>query len=865
MESNEIRQKFLEFFAERGHTIVASSPLVPSNDPTLLFTNAGMVQFKDVFLGKDKRPYKRAVSAQRCVRAGGKHNDLENVGYTARHHTFFEMLGNFSFGDYFKKEAILFAWEFLTVTLKISQEKLWVTVYAEDDEAADIWLNEVGVASSRLVRISTMDNFWQMGDTGPCGPCSEIFYDHGAEFSGGPPGTPEGGGDRYVEIWNLVFMQYNRDSKGTDHLLPRPSVDTGMGLERISAVIQNVHSNYEIDLFQGLVRKAAKVTNTTKLTENSLKVIADHIRASSFLIADGVIPDNEGRGYVLRRIIRRAVRHGYKLGKKQPFFYLLVDDLVNAMGQAYPELVKTKTRVASVLKQEEERFGETLAKGMRWFESLLAENSMTFSGQDVFTLYDTYGFPADLTKDLCRERGLPYTKNTQEEYEKAMENQRERARGASKFTMQNVMEYDGSTTQFHGYESLQHEGQVLAIYKEGSQVDSIKAGDVALIVLDHTPFYAESGGQVGDCGVLQTEGGTFTVEDTQKIQADVFGHRGKLDNGKLAVNDKVLAKVDQVVRARTERNHSVTHLMHKALREVLGSHVQQKGSLVDAHKTRFDFAHDKPMTDAEILKVENIVNAEIFTNTKTDARVMKMEDAQKIGAVMLFGEKYSEEVRVLDIGSSRELCGGTHVNRTGDIGLFKIRSQGGIAAGVRRVEAVTGEAAFEYAQQKEIQLLEIAKVLKTQPEETTQKISQIINNVRSLEKTLSQLKLKLASSQGDKLINQVTKIKGVNVLAAILEGVDAKTMRETIDGFKNKLKSCIVVLGADESGRATLIAGVTPDLAEKVKASELVNFVALQVGGKGGGRSEIAQAAGNQPENLTTALDSVTDWVAQKL
>ena len=552
-------------------------------------------------------------------------------------------------------------------------------------------------------------------------------------------------------------------------------------------------------------------------------------------------------------------------GKNSLFFYKLVTDLVDVMGQAYPELAKSEGRVAERLRQEEERFGETLAKGMRWFESLLAENSMAVSGQDVFILYDTFGFPADLTKDLCRERGLSYTKDTQEEYEKEMENQRERARGASKFTMQNVMEYEGSTTKFHGYESLQHEGQVLAIYKEGSQVDSIKAGDVAVIVLDHTPFYAESGGQVGDCGVLQTEGGTFTVEDTQKIQADVFGHKGKLDNEKLAVNDKVLAKVDQVARARTERNHSVTHLMHKALREVLGDHVEQKGSLVDADKTRFDFAHNLPLTDIEIHKIETIVNAEIFTNTKTDARVMKMEDAQKTGAVMLFGEKYSEEVRVLDIGSSRELCGGTHVNRTGDIGLFKIRSQSGIAAGVRRIEAVTGEAAFEYAQQKETQLIEIAKVLKAQPEEATQKISQIINNVRILEKTLSQLKLKLANSQGDKLINQAQKIKGVNVLAAILEGVDAKTMRETIDGFKNKLKSCIVVLGAEESGRATLIAGVTPDLTEKVKAGELVNFVALQVGGKGGGRSEIAQAAGSQPENLTTALDSVTDWVAQRL
>ncbi len=972
MKSSEIRQRFLEFFESHGHTIVASSPLVPSNDPTLLFTNAGMVQFKDVFLGQDKRPYMRAVSAQRCVRAGGKHNDLENVGYTTRHHTFFEMLGNFSFGDYFKQDAIQFAWEFLTITLKIPQEKLWVTVYSEDDEAADIWLNEVGIVSSRLVRIATMDNFWQMGDTGPCGPCSEIFYDHGPEFSGGAPGTLKSGGDRYIEIWNLVFMQYNRDSVGKLHPLPRPSVDTGMGLERISAVIQHVHSNYEIDLFQNLIRKAAKVTNTSDLTEDSLKVIADHIRACSFLITDGVIPDNEGRGYVLRRIIRRAIRHGYKLGQKQPFFYKLVKDLVDVMGLAYPELVKAKTRVASVLKQEEERFGETLVSGMQHFEKMIGlrrrgvgyirknfippnkfftlvdrsvtkearfdgefhldededdlvvktkklseisdihkfaeeftddvnkdsreknkstlghaiivgnsnnadreedrdkihfhyfpdESSMPVAGLDVFTLYDTFGFPFDLTQDLCRERGLSINMT---EFEIEMDKQRERARGASKFTMQSGMEYDGCATQFHGYESLQHEGQILAIYKKGSRVDCIKAGDEAVIVLDHTPFYAESGGQVGDRGELLSGSGTFTVAETQKIQTDVFGHRGQLNNGRLAVNDKVSAEVDPIARARTERNHSVTHLMHKALREVLGAHVQQKGSLVDADKTRFDFAHNLPITDAEIREVEVMVNAEIFTNTKTDARVMKMEDAQKTGALMLFGEKYGDEVRVLGIGSSRELCGGTHVNRTGDIGLFKIRAQSGVAAGIRRVEAVTGEEALEYVQQNEIQLLEIARALKTQPEEATQKISQIIDNVRRLEKDLSRLKSKLASAQGDDVVDQVREIKGVNVLAASLEGVDAKTMRETLDRFKNKLKSCIVVLGTEQAGKVTLIAGVTADLTAKVKAGDLVNFVALQVGGKGGGRADIAQAGGTQPDNLPTALDSVADWVKQQL
>jgi alanyl-tRNA synthetase len=873
------------------------------------------------------------------------------------------MLGNFSFGDYFKQDAIQFAWEFLTITLKIPQEKLWVTVYSEDDEAADIWLNEVGIVSSRLVRIATMDNFWQMGDTGPCGPCSEIFYDHGPEFSGGAPGTLKSGGDRYIEIWNLVFMQYNRDSVGKLHPLPRPSVDTGMGLERISAVIQHVHSNYEIDLFQN---------NTSDLTEDSLKVIADHIRACSFLITDGVIPDNEGRGYVLRRIIRRAIRHGYKLGQKQPFFYKLVKDLVDVMGLAYPELVKAKTRVASVLKQEEERFGETLVSGMQHFEKMIGlrrrgvdyirknfippnkfftlvdrsvtkeaqfdgefhldededdlvvktkklseisdihkfaeeftddvnkdsqeknkstlghaiivgnsnnadreadrdkihfhyfpdESSMPVAGLDVFTLYDTFGFPFDLTQDLCRERGLSINMT---EFEIEMDKQRERARGASKFTMQSGMEYDGCATQFHGYESLQHEGQILAIYKKSSRVDCIKAGDEAVIVLDHTPFYAESGGQVGDRGELLSGSGTFTVAETQKIQTDVFGHRGQLNNGRLAVNDKVSAEVDPIARARTERNHSVTHLMHKALREVLGAHVQQKGSLVDADKTRFDFAHNLPMTDAEIREVEVMVNAEIFTNTKTDARVMKMEDAQKTGALMLFGEKYGDEVRVLGIGSSRELCGGTHVNRTGDIGLFKIRAQSGVAAGIRRVEAVTGEEALEYVQQNEIQLLEIARALKTQPEEATQKISQIIDNVRRLEKDLSRLKSKLASAQGDDVVDQVREIKGVNVLAVSLEGVDAKTMRETLDRFKNKLKSCIVVLGTEQAGKVTLIAGVTADLTAKVKAGDLVNFVALQVGGKGGGRADIAQAGGTQPDNLPTALDSVADWVKQQL
>jgi alanyl-tRNA synthetase len=962
MKSNEIRQKFLEFFKAHEHTIVPSGPLVPGDDPTLLFTNAGMVQFKDVFLGQDKRPYVRAASAQRCIRAGGKHNDLENVGYTARHHTFFEMLGNFSFGDYFKREAIQYAWEFLTGTLKIPREKLWVTVYAEDDEAADIWLKEIGVDSSQLVRIASMDNFWQMGDTGPCGPCSEIFYDHGPDFSGGPPGSSDDDGDRYIEIWNLVFMQYNRDSTGTLHSLPSPSVDTGMGLERISAVMQHVHSNYETDLFRSLIRKAAKVTNTADLTENSLKVIADHIRACSFLITDGVIPDNEGRGYVLRRIIRRAIRHGYQLEQKKEFFNLLVEELVNIMGQAYPELGKAKMRVVSVLKQEEERFGETLGRGMQWFEKLarlenrgigyirekyeikssdtttgiapfdgilhlteggnvvvqtkklsekesiskfkkdfvstinnflqknkipvsghaiiigneqkepeeaglaifhyLNETSIPFAGRDAFTLYDTFGFPKDLTQDLCREKGLTIN---EEEFEKQMWAQRDRARDASKFTMEAGIEYNGCKTQFHGYESLQHEGRVLAIYIKGSKVNSVRAEEAAVIVLDHTPFYPESGGQTGDSGKLLFDGGFFVVEDTKKIQADVFGHRGYLNTGKLTTGEKVRAKVDSVTRARTERNHSVTHLMHKALREVLGSHVEQKGSLVDADKTRFDFAHNLPVTDEEIRQIEAMVNAEIFTNTKTDASVMKMEEAQKTGAVMLFGEKYGEDVRVLKIGSSMELCGGTHVNRTGDIGLFKIRMQSGVAAGIRRIEAVTGEAALAYIQQNEMYLLGVSRELKTQPEDAAQKLSQLNDNIRRLEKDLSRLKSKLAGLQGDDLVNQVRDIKGIKVLASSLENVDAKTMREILDRLKNKLKTCIVVFGTECAGKVTLIAGVTEDLTTKIKAGELVNFVAMQVGGKGGGRADIAQAGGTQPENLAKALDSVSDWVEQKL
>ncbi|WP_025041484.1 alanine--tRNA ligase [Nitrosospira briensis] len=862
MKSSEIRQQFLEFFESHGHTAVASSPLVPGNDPTLLFTNAGMVQFKDVFLGQDKRPYVRAASSQRCVRAGGKHNDLENVGYTARHHTFFEMLGNFSFGDYFKRQAIKFAWEFLTVILKIPEGKLWITVYAEDDEAADIWLNEVGIDASRFTRIATMDNFWQMGDIGPCGPCSEIFYDHGPEIAGGPPGTPEADGDRYVEIWNLVFMQYNRDSAGVLHPLPRPSVDTGMGLERISAVMQQVHSNYEIDLFQDLIRVAAQVTDTVDLSSSSLKVIADHIRACAFLIADGVIPGNEGRGYVLRRIIRRAIRHGYKLGQKQPFLYLLVEELARVMGQAYPELVDARVRIEAVLKQEEERFAETLENGMQLLEAALCQESRLLDGEALFRLYDTFGFPLDLTADIARERGVEID---QAGFERAMERQRERARATSKFTMQDGITYSGPATAFHGYESLQHEGQILAIYKEGSRVDFIEAGDEAVVVLDSTPFYAESGGQVGDSGELHPANGTFAVSDTQKIQADVFGHKGLLRSGRLVTGDRVLAKVNRDARARTERNHSVTHLMHKALRQVLGAHVQQKGSLVDASKTRFDFVHNQPVTDAEIRQVEVLVNAEILANAATTARLMTIEDARKTGAMMLFGEKYGDEVRVLDIGTSRELCGGTHVKRTGDIGFFKIVAESGVAAGIRRLEAVTGENALTYIQERESQLQQVADAVKVQPQEAAARIAQILDNVKHLERELGRLKSKLASSQGDDLAGQAHEVKGAKVLAICLDDADSRTLREALDKFKNKLQSCVVVLGAIEDGRVKLIAGVTSDLATKVKAGELVNFVAQQVGGKGGGRADMAQAGGTQPDNLPAALESVAGWVEQRL
>jgi alanyl-tRNA synthetase len=873
MKSSEIRDKFLKFYESKGHTIVRSSSLVPGNDPTLLFTNSGMVQFKDVFLGQDKRPYTRATTAQRSVRAGGKHNDLENVGYTARHHTFFEMLGNFSFGDYFKRDAIHYAWELLTSVYGLPKEKLWVTVYQEDDEAHAIWQNEVGVPAERIIRIGdnkgaryASDNFWQMADTGPCGPCTEIFYDHGAEIWGGPPGSAEEDGDRYIEIWNLVFMQFNKDEQGVLHPLPKPCVDTGMGLERIAAVLQHVHSNYEIDTFQQLIKAAARETGCTDLANNSLKVIADHIRACSFLIVDGVIPGNEGRGYVLRRIIRRALRHGHKLGQTKPFFHQLVKDLVLEMGTAYPELTEATSRVEQVLLQEEQRFGETLEHGMKILETALAGGSNKLDGETAFTLYDTFGFPLDLTADICRERNIALDEAG---FDAAMARQKATARAAGKFKMAAGVEYSGDKTKFVGYDTLVQQSRVVALYVEGSAVQKVEAGQEAIVVLDATPFYAESGGQRGDAGVLESVYGTnvvlFKVEDTQKIQADVFGHHGVLEQGRLEIGDTLEAKVDQAVRGRTIRNHSATHLMHKALREVLGGHVAQKGSLVDADKTRFDFSHNAPLTADEIAQVEAIVNREILANAATQAQVMAFDDAVKHGAMALFGEKYGDKVRVLNIGSSRELCGGTHVERTGDIGLFKITAEGGVAAGIRRVEAVTGEGALALVQNLNRRVNEAAAALKTQPEELPQRIAQVQDHVKLLEKELATLKAKLASSQGDEMLNQAIDVNGIKVLAATLEGADVATLRQTMDKLKDKLKTAAIVLASVADGKVSLIAGVTADATSKVKAGELVNFVAQQVGGKGGGRPDMAQAGGTDPSGLPAALQGVPDWIKQRL
>jgi alanyl-tRNA synthetase len=874
MNTKEIRSKFVDYFVSKGHTHVPSSPLVPGNDPTLLFTNAGMVQFKDVFLGHDKRAYNRAVTAQRCVRAGGKHNDLENVGYTARHHTFFEMLGNFSFGDYFKRDAIRYAWELLTVHYGLPKEKLWTTVYATDDEAFELWTKEIGVPVDRCIRIGDKpggrkyesDNFWQMGDTGPCGPCSEIFYDHGEGIEGGPPGSPTADGDRYVEIWNLVFMQFNRDEAGTMHPLPKPSVDTGMGLERLTAVLQHVHSNYEIDLFQALVKAAARETGTKDLASPSLRVIADHIRACAFLVCDGVIPGNEGRGYVLRRISRRAMRHGYKLGQKMPFFYKLVPDLVREMGEAYPELARDEARITGTLKQEEERFAETLETGMAILDSALAKDAKRLDGETAFKLYDTFGFPIDLTADIGRERGFEIDMAA---FERAMSAQQERSRSASKFKSGGQLEYKGAKTGFRGYETLSEEGRVIALYREGTPVERLSAGEAGVVVLDRTPFYAESGGQVGDRGELSKGGSCLTlfeVQDTQKIQPEVFGHHGVVKTGELAVGDTVAAQVDHDKRSRTMRHHSATHLMHKALREVLGYHVQQKGSLVDEDKTRFDFSHNAPMTAEEIRKVESIVNREILANAPVESRVMPIDDAQKLGAMMLFGEKYGDEVRVLDIGSSRELCGGTHVARTGDIGLFKITGEGGVAAGIRRVEAVAGTVALSRVQEMEDNLAFAEGFLQARGADLQKKLVAERDERKALERQLAQLKAKAASSQGDDLASSAVDVKGVKILAAKLEGADAKTLRDTMDQLKNKLKSGAFVLAASESeNKVSLIAGVTADLINRVKAGELVNFVATQVGGKGGGRADMAQAGGTDSKSLPKALASVQEWVEQRL
>jgi len=877
MKSNEIRSTFLEYFRSKGHTIVASSSLVPANDPTLLFVNSGMVQFKDVFLGKEKRGYSRATTAQRSLRAGGKHNDLENVGYTARHHTFFEMLGNFSFGDYFKRDAIQFAWELLTQVYKLPAERLWTTVYESDDEAYDLWTRVIGVPKERCVRIGDKaggaryqsDNFWQMADTGPCGPCSEIFYDHGPGIAGGPPGSPDADGDRYIEIWNLVFMQFNRDEQGELHPLPKPSVDTGMGLERIAAVLQGKHSNYEIDLFQDLIRAAARETRYKGAKDNpSLNVIADHIRACSFLVVDGVIPGNEGRGYVLRRIIRRAIRHGYKLGQKEPFFHRLVPDLDKAMGDAYPELRSAKEKVAEVLKQEEERFAETLENGMGVLESALASGEKLLDGDTVFRLYDTFGFPVDLTADIARERGV---RIDMAGFEAAMDEQRARARAASRFAMNAALDYSGIRTEFHGYDTLTLRGRIVALYREGTQVQALQSGESGVVVLDRTPFYAESGGQVGDRGELAGPAGTFAVDDTQKIQADVFGHHGRQKTGVLRVGEEVGAQVDTVSRHRSMWNHSATHLLHSALRQVLGRHVEQKGSLVDANRTRFDFSHPKALSAEEIRKVEALVNAEIQKNDDVTARIMKYDEAIRAGALAFFGDKYGEEVRVLRMGEfSTELCGGTHVRRTGDIGFFKIVSESGVAAGIRRIEAVTGEGALAWVQAQEAKLAEAAAALKAPAGEVTGKISQLLESQRALERELARLKSKLASSQGEDLAAQAVDVKGkdgkeMRVLAATLDGADAKTLRETLDKLKDRLKSAAIVLGAVHDGKVALIAGVTADLTGKVKAGELVNYVAQQVGGKGGGRPDMAQAGGTDPAGLPGALQSVKSWVESRV
>ena len=864
----DIRKTFLDFFAAKGHTVVASSPLVPGNDPTLMFTNSGMVQFKDVFLGSDKRSYVRAASVQACLRAGGKHNDLENVGYTARHHTFFEMLGNWSFGDYFKRESLQWAWELLTQVYKLPPERLLATVYAEDDEAYDIWTKEIGLPPERVIRIGDnkggrykSDNFWMMADTGPCGPCSEIFYDHGPEIPGGPPGSPDEDGDRFIEIWNNVFMQFDMKEDGSVTPLPAPCVDTGMGLERLAAILQHVHSNYEIDLFDALIKAAAREVGIKDLGNPSLRVIADHIRATAFLVADGVIPSNEGRGYVQRRIVRRAIRHGYKLGKKTPFFHKLVAVLVRQMGDAYPRLKEQEQRITEVLKAEEERFYETLANGMEILDAALA-NAQVLPGEVAFKLHDTYGFPLDLSADVCRERGLSVDEAG---FQLAMDKQKAQARAAGKFKMDKALDYSGASNSFVGYEQLASSAKIVALYVEGVTTAALKSGQSGVVVLDTTPFYAESGGQVGDEGVLTSGSARFEVTDTQKIKADVFGHHGTLSQGTLNVGDHVSAQVDLGKRAATMRNHSVTHLMHKALREVLGDHVQQKGSLVNAERTRFDFAHNAPVTESQILEIERRVNEEILVNSATQARVMDIEAAQQTGAMMLFGEKYGDTVRVLDIGSSRELCGGTHVQRTGDIGLFKVVAEGGVAAGVRRIEALSGANALAYLQQLENTIHQAASTLKAPASDLQVRLAQVLEQVKGLEKEIAALKGKLASSQGDDLLSLAVDVQGIKVLAARLEGADAKALRDTMDKLKDKLKTAAIVLATVDGDKVQLAAGVTADTTAKVKAGELVNFVAQQVGGKGGGKPDMAMAGGTDVSKLSAALASVTGWVQSKV
>lgn len=917
MNSNELRARFLEYFRQAGHTVVPSSPLVPGNDPTLLFTNAGMVQFKDVFTGQDKRPYTRAVSSQRCVRAGGKHNDLENVGYTARHHTFFEMLGNFSFGDYFKQDAIRFAWEFITskAWLGIDPARLLVTVYQTDDEAYEIWNQQIGLPAERIVRIGdnkgapyASDNFWAMGDTGPCGPCTEIFYDHDPDGSkgiyGGPPGSPEEDGDRWIEIWNVVFMQFERTAQSlgvfprtqaeqrveqlrqqgrvaraksfsgfgstvpdpyvveefTLGSLPAPSVDTGMGLERISALMQGTNDNYQIDTFRILVGAVAKLAGLEPYSSPSQKVIADHIRPTAFLIIDGVLPSNEGRGYVLRRIMRRAIRHGYKLGLNEPFFHKLVAPLAEAMGEAYPELRREQARIEKAIRQEEDSFAATLDKGMKLLEDAIAKLADgVIPGEVVFKLYDTYGFPFDLTADIARERNL---RLDEAGYEREMSAQRERARAASKFSAGEGLKYEGPATSFLGYEQLVVESaKVVGLFRGSEAVDELQAGDEGAVVLDRTPFYAESGGQAGDAGTV----GGFVVTDTQKIKGGAFAHAGRLAEGSLKLGDAVTATVTESQRRATMRNHSATHLMHKALRDVLGPHVQQKGSLVDADKTRFDFAHGQPMTAAELAEVERRVNAEILANEATQARVLPIEEAKKAGAMMLFGEKYGEEVRVLDIGSSRELCGGTHVARSGDIGLFKIVSEGGVAAGVRRVEAVTGDNALAFVNEMQARLAQAAGQLKSSPAELVNKIASVLDVQKALEKEIASLKGRLAASAGDELAAKAQVVGGAKVLVIEAEGIDGGDLRTLLDQLKNKLGSSVVLLGTVSGEKVSLIAGVTPDLTAKIKAGELLALAAAQVGGKGGGRPDMAQGGGTQPQHLPKALAEAQAWIAAKL